>query len=209
MSMGPLLARDGRLEAVQAPFHLRNLPAFRDMKGFALPARGGLNFVAAGALEFDPRRVERAGFAARILATTTEHARALPLPAVPFTDADLEAAPAVPRQSLMLLLEARDPWSGPLLLLASASPLRDGIFNQSGYGHSVEDDFNGHVPNTVTSLLAAYRGFDTMFETTVIFVAGVSLLLLLRRRREGDPGVPISRPETRAVEDRADEGSDS
>ena len=44
------------------------------------------------------------------------------------------------------------------------------------------DDFNGHVPNTVTSLLAAYRGFDTMFETAVIFTAGVSLILLLRRR---------------------------
>lgn len=50
-----------------------------------------------------------------------------------------------------------------------------------------DDDFNGHVPNTVTSLLAAYRGYDTMFETTVIFVAGVSLVLLLRRREERDP----------------------
>ena len=48
------------------------------------------------------------------------------------------------------------------------------------------DDFNGHIPNSVTSLLAGYRGYDTMFETTVIFTAGVSLILLLRRpRREG------------------------
>lgn len=46
------------------------------------------------------------------------------------------------------------------------------------------DDFNGHVPNSVTSLLAAYRGFDTMFETTVIFTAGMALIMLLRRRRE-------------------------
>ena len=51
---------------------------------------------------------------------------------------------------------------------------------------------------TVTSLLAAYRSFDTMFETTVIFVAGISLLLLLRRRREGEPGVPVSSHERRA-----------
>jgi multicomponent Na+:H+ antiporter subunit B len=36
----------------------------------------------------------------------------------------------------------------------------------------------------VTSLLAAYRGFDTMFETTVIFTAGMALILLLRRPRE-------------------------
>lgn len=52
-------------------------------------------------------------------------------------------------------------------------------------GHP-DDDFNGHVPNTVTSLLAAYRGYDTMYETTVIFTAGISMLLLLRRRREDD-----------------------
>jgi multicomponent Na+:H+ antiporter subunit B len=48
------------------------------------------------------------------------------------------------------------------------------------------DDFGGHSPNTVTSLLAAYRGFDTMFETAVIFTAGVSLVLLLRRREDED-----------------------
>ncbi|MDC0667271.1 Na(+)/H(+) antiporter subunit B [Nannocystis radixulma] len=64
-------------------------------------------------------------------------------------------------------------------------------------GHHLHppDDFNGHVPNSVTSLLAAYRGYDTMFETTVIFTAGVSLILLLRRpRREGylQPGAVMS-----------------
>ena len=57
------------------------------------------------------------------------------------------------------------------------------------------DDFNGHVPNSVTSLLAAYRGYDTMFETTVIFTAGISLILLLRRPRRRDdeehPGEPL------------------
>ncbi len=59
------------------------------------------------------------------------------------------------------------------------------------------DDYNGHVPNTVTTLLAAYRGYDTMYETTVIFTAGLSMLLLLRRRREGEPGVQPSTPERR------------
>lgn len=65
------------------------------------------------------------------------------------------------------------------------------------HGHHPDDDFNGHVPNTVTSLLAAYRGFDTMFETTVIFVAGLSMLILFRRRKEGDPGVQPSEPQQR------------
>lgn len=45
------------------------------------------------------------------------------------------------------------------------------------------------VPNIVTSVLASYRGFDTLGETTVIFTAGVGVLLLLgigRRREESD-----------------------
>ena len=48
-----------------------------------------------------------------------------------------------------------------------------------------KDDFAGHSPNTVTSLLASYRGYDTMFETAVIFTAGMALILLLRRREDG------------------------
>lgn len=66
--------------------------------------------------------------------------------------------------------------------------LVEGHHPEGGGDHHLHpaDDFNGHVPNSVTSLLAAYRGYDTMFETTVIFTAGVSLILLLRRpRREG------------------------
>jgi len=41
------------------------------------------------------------------------------------------------------------------------------------------------VPNVVTSVLADYRGYDTMFETSVIFTAGVAVMMLLRRRRNG------------------------
>ena len=47
------------------------------------------------------------------------------------------------------------------------------------------------VPNVVTSVLADYRGYDTLGETTVIFTAGIGVLLLLkgrrRRRREDQP----------------------
>ena len=42
------------------------------------------------------------------------------------------------------------------------------------------------VPNIVTSVLADYRGFDTMFETTVILAAGLAVLIILRRYRKGD-----------------------
>lgn len=41
------------------------------------------------------------------------------------------------------------------------------------------------VPNAVTSVLADYRGYDTMFETSVIFTAGVAVMMLLRRKRDG------------------------
>lgn len=42
------------------------------------------------------------------------------------------------------------------------------------------------VPNIVTSVLADYRGYDTLGETTVIFTAGIGVLLLLggSRRKE-------------------------
>jgi multicomponent Na+:H+ antiporter subunit B len=58
-----------------------------------------------------------------------------------------------------------------------------------------------NVPNVITSVLADYRGFDTMFETCVIFVAGVAIIAMLRRsrrkedqilRKEHDSSVPSS-----------------
>ncbi len=36
------------------------------------------------------------------------------------------------------------------------------------------------VPNIVTSVLADYRGYDTMFETVVIFAAGMAIFAILR-----------------------------
>jgi multicomponent Na+:H+ antiporter subunit B len=39
-----------------------------------------------------------------------------------------------------------------------------------------------NVPNVVTSVLADYRGYDTLGETTVIFTAGIGVMLLLRGR---------------------------
>ena len=42
------------------------------------------------------------------------------------------------------------------------------------------------IPNVVTSVLASYRGFDTLGEVTVVFTAGIGILMLLRRRRKTD-----------------------
>jgi multicomponent Na+:H+ antiporter subunit B len=48
-------------------------------------------------------------------------------------------------------------------------------------------------PNVVTSVLASYRGYDTLGETTVILTAGVGVMLILggnrrRRRKTGKGG---------------------
>ena len=37
------------------------------------------------------------------------------------------------------------------------------------------------IPNVVTAVLASYRGFDTLGEVTVIFTAGIGVMLLLKR----------------------------
>ncbi|MEM9060393.1 MAG: DUF4040 domain-containing protein [Pseudomonadota bacterium] len=40
------------------------------------------------------------------------------------------------------------------------------------------------IPNIVTAVLASYRGFDTLGEVTVIFTAGIGVMLLLKRWRD-------------------------
>jgi multicomponent Na+:H+ antiporter subunit B len=42
------------------------------------------------------------------------------------------------------------------------------------------------VPNVVTSVLASWRGYDTLGETTVVFTAGAGVVALLRRRRRDE-----------------------
>jgi len=65
------------------------------------------------------------------------------------------------------------------------------------------------VPNMVTSILASYRGYDTLGELTVIFTAGVGVMLLLgkRRRKNGDPedGDPAKSPDKPTA--KSDEGT--
>ena len=100
----------------------------------------------------------------------------------------------------------------PLLaVIATGAVLVYGTFDMPKYGdpeapihrhvapHYIEhtDDEIG-VPNMVTAVLASYRGYDTWGETTVIFTAGVGVLLLLgghavvesfrRRRKPGSDG---------------------
>ncbi len=48
------------------------------------------------------------------------------------------------------------------------------------------------LPNMVTSVLASYRGFDTLGETVVVFAAMIGVLTLLSVRRKEDDEAPDS-----------------
>ena len=45
------------------------------------------------------------------------------------------------------------------------------------------------LPNVVTSVLATYRGYDTLGEVTVIFTAAVAVMMLLGGRKGDDAGI--------------------
>ena len=54
-----------------------------------------------------------------------------------------------------------------------------------------------HIPNVVTTVLASYRGFDTLGETVVVFTAGLGVLLLLAGATGTaalEPGAKIKAP---------------
>ncbi|MFC1669502.1 hydrogen gas-evolving membrane-bound hydrogenase subunit E [Spirochaetota bacterium] len=86
---------------------------------------------------------------------------------------------------------------GLIIVLVTSGFLVYGTLDMPGWGDP-ESPASKHVspyyitktmehtatPNIVTSVLADYRGFDTLGETAVIFAAGMACLLILRRRRK-------------------------
>ncbi len=135
-SVGPLpnpRAASGQPEP--PAFALRCLPICCNLKSFLEPARGGLSFVGASPLVLDPVRLEGAGFAAEVIATTTDGARVAMLPDGAITAADLQASLPVARQNLAVLLQPRDVWQGQVLVLASPAMLQDGLIDDPVYAH--------------------------------------------------------------------------
>lgn len=63
------------------------------------------------------------------------------------------------------------------------------------------------VPNVVTAVLADYRGYDTMFETVVIFSAGVACIFLLRVFRPKRPPTRLYRHIPSGITLRIEQGS--
>lgn len=42
------------------------------------------------------------------------------------------------------------------------------------------------IPSIVAAILASYRGYDTLGETTVILIAGLAVLVIISRRKKGN-----------------------
>ena len=88
----------------------------------------------------------------------------------------------------------RKPWLPLAVSLSAGALLVYGVFALPDFGdpqavihqHTVPRYManEADVPNVVTAVLASFRGFDTLGETTVVFTAGAGIIALLRRRKK-------------------------
>jgi multicomponent Na+:H+ antiporter subunit B len=71
------------------------------------------------------------------------------------------------------------------------SPANASEVSQYYIEHTMEDS---GVPNMVTAVLADYRGYDTMFETVVVLIAGIAIMAILRVMNQSPGGAEPSPP---------------
>lgn len=92
-----------------------------------------------------------------------------------------------------------------LVLLAAAAGLPVYGDPASPASLHVSDDYirgsmkDAHTPNVVTTMIADYRGFDTLGETMVVFAAGLACMLLLREPTRRVPS--LGRPKNNVITD--------
>lgn len=92
--------------------------------------------------------------------------------------------------------EPKKPWVPLIAVVGTGAVLIYGTLDMPLYGDPTApihqhvapryiEDSGREVgpPNIVTSVLAAYRGYDTLGETTVIFTAAAGVLVIIGRRR--------------------------
>jgi multicomponent Na+:H+ antiporter subunit B len=126
----------------------------------------------------------------------------LDAPDVAFTEAAVGAGLSTVLMLATLALtgrEAKAPvrrlWGPLLVVLVTGAALVYGTLDMPHYGdpnapiqlypspsYVERTAAETEIPNVVTVTLASYRGYDTLGETTVIFTAGIGVLLLLRGR---------------------------
>lgn len=127
----------------------------------------------------------------------------LDAPDVAFTEAAVGAGIATVLMLATLALTGREskelkrpPWVALLAVLFTGATLIYGTLDMPGLGdpdapvhtypspnYIERSEREVGIPNVVTSVLASYRGYDTLGETTVVFTAAIGVLLLLRSRQ--------------------------
>ena len=93
---------------------------------------------------------------------------------------------------------ARFPWVALIVVGITGGALVYGTFDMPHFGdpnapihqfpspgYVEKASHEVHIPNVVTAVLASYRGYDTLGETTVIFTAAVAVLMLMGKREAG------------------------
>ena len=148
---------------------------------------------------------------------------------VAFTEAAVGAGVSTVLLLAAMLLTARESeptkparhWAALAVVVAAGAALLYAIPDMPAYGdaNSPANSYVGRtylertpqdiaVPNVVTAVLASYRGYDTLGEVTVIFTAGLGVILLLgygTRRR--DPKVKTNPGPKPAPKPRSKKGS--
>ncbi len=109
-----------------------------------------------------------------------------------------------------------DSWLAIVFVIATGALLIYGTLDMPRYG-SAESPAQTHPqlgkrfleqsadevgpPNIVTSVLASYRGYDTLGETVVVFAAGIAVMSLLGlKRRRPEEEIPEHAPEDQPPE---------
>jgi len=119
---------------------------------------------------------------------------------VAFTEAAVGAGISTVLMLAAMLLTAREAepsgrgrhWAALAVVSVAGAAMLFAVPDMPVYGdaNSIPNSYVGHdylertpddiaIPNVVTAVLASYRSFDTMGETSVIFAAAVAVMLLL------------------------------
>ena len=152
--------------------------------------------------------VTRNLFAVIVLSGTYSFLMATVLVALDAVDVSMTEASVGAGVSTVLLLGAlhlckseeakpvHKPWLPLAVSISTGALLMYGVFGLPDFGDPAAPIHRNvvprymqnetDVPNVVTAVLASFRGYDTLGETTVVFTAGAGIIALLRRRKKDD-----------------------
>lgn len=145
----------------QAPFRVLSLALNQDFQALANEPRGSLLFNVPTPFALDAERLAEGGWAAEVLATSSDESALVdePGPEVPLIALGTAGRP-VAKQPLLVWLRNVDPWSGTLVACGAANLFRDDTFVIDTLAHK---RLTGVLVSTLASderLVTAHAGRD-------------------------------------------------